>query len=314
LVAAAIAALVLSSPSRSAGQDCHLKQLASLELTYDRAGRPLVAASLEGHDVKLLIDTGGLFGAINWSAVDQLGLRRQHIQALQIYLPNGERTKYMAYGHDLRLGNLLRKEYPFIVYPPDWNDPDSIGSIAPDVLSAYDIEFDFAAGKFGMFSQQHCKGQLVYWTKQPYVALPLRVDREHKIYVPAVLDGTSMKALLDTGSDSTWMRQDEADAVLGRPLKQSELVHVGTGVNSGFDQYHYPFKALSIGGIMVQNPDITIVTDKLGTVRDPNEIDRNGADSAHEPAMTLGTSILRKLHVYIAYSEDMLYATAADAR
>jgi predicted aspartyl protease len=310
----AIVAAAIAFPVAGFAQDCHLKQLASLDMSYDHAGRPLVTASLEGQDVKFLIDTAGAFGALNWSSVDSLKLHREHIEALKIYMPNGERAKYLAHGHDLRLGNMVRKEYPFIVLPPEYNEPDSIGSIAPDVLSAYDIEFDFAGGKFSVFSQQHCKGQVIYWTKQPYVALPMRVDRENKIYVTAVLDGTSMKALIDTGSDATWMSQTQASAVLRRPLRESELLHVGTGASRGLDEYRYAFKSLAIGGIAVQNPDITIVTDKLSTVREPDEIDRNGADSLHEPSLTLGASTLKKLHLYIAYSEQVLYATGADTR
>jgi predicted aspartyl protease len=312
--AVVMAACALLMTSQAAAADCRLKLLTSLEMSYDAGGRPLVPAIIQGQDVRLLIDTGGVFGALTWRAVDQLKLRRDHISgALQIFQLNGERAKYMAHVDDLRLGKLVSKEYPFIVLPPDAGPSDAVGYLAPDTLSTYDLEFDFSARKLNLISPEHCKGQVVYWTQQPYVALPLRVDRSHQIYVEASIDGQSVEALIDTGATNSVLRLDEADAVLGRPLRSSELVHAGTGTDNGFDFYKYPFKLLAIGGIAVQNPDLVIATDKLGAVRQFEEIDRNGEDALHAPPMILGMNVLRKLHLYIAYKEETLYATGADA-
>ncbi len=310
-IAAACAILL---PIQAAATDCRLKLLTSLEMSYDAAGRPLVPVTLEGQDAKLLIDTGGAFGDLTWQAVDQLKLHRDHIQALQIFLLNGERALYMAHAHDLHLGRLVAKEYPFIVLPADWDHPGAIGSLAPDILSTYDLEFDFGANKLNFISPEHCKGQVMYWTQQLYVALPLHIDRGHKASVDVTLDGKDMEAEIDTGASGSVLRLDEADAVLRRPMRSSELVRTGTGKDNGLDYYRYPFKLLTIGGIAVQNPDLVIATDKLGEVRQPEEIDRNGEDALHAPPMILGMNVLRKLHLYIAYKEEMLYATGADTR
>lgn len=291
-----------------------MKLLTSLEMSYDGGGRPLVPVTIQGRDLKIVVDTGGLFGALTWQTVDQLKLRRDLINGgLQIFALNGERAKYMVHVEDVRLGKLVSSRYSFMVMPPDWGSADSVGFLAPDILSTYDLEFDFGAGRLNLISPDHCKGQVVYWTQQPYVALPLRVDGDHKIHIQAMLDGQSMEALIDTGASRSLLRLDEADAVLKRPVRSSELVHVGTGTDNGFDLYKYPFKLLTIGGIAVQNPDLLIATDKLGDVRQPEEIDRNGEDALHAPPLILGMNVLRKLHLYIAYKEEMLYATGADA-
>lgn len=311
----ALAACAFLMPESAAAADCRLKLLTSLEMSYDAGERPLVPATIEGQNTKLVVDTGGLFGALTWQAVDQLKLRRDLINgALQIFALNGERAKYMVHVGDVRFGKLVSSRYSFMVLPPDWGATDSAGFLAPDILSTYDLEFDFGAGKLNLISPEHCKGQVVYWTQQPYVALPLRVDAQHKVYLEATLDGQVMEALVDTGSTKSYLRLDEADAVLGRPVKSSELVHTGTGASNGYDFYKYPFKQLTIGGIAVQNPDLVIATDKLGDVRQSEEIDRNGEGALHAPPLILGMNVLRKLHLYIAYKEEMLYATGADAR
>ena len=314
LLVALAAGAILSPGNAVAAADCRLRLLTSLDMSFDGGGRPLVPVTIEGQDVRLLVDTGGLFGALSWQAVDQLKLRRNLIPGdLQIFTMNGERAKYRVHAHDLRIGKLVSKDYPFMVLPPDASGRDFVGALAPDILSTYDLEFDFGAKKLNIISPEHCKGQVVYWTQQAYVALPLRVDRDHQVSVEATLDGQTMQALIDTGASSSVLRLDEADAVLGRPVRSSELVRTGTGTSNGLDFYKYPFKALTIGGIAVQNPDLIIATDKLGNLRQPEEIDRNGDNGLRSPPMILGMNVLRKLHLYIAYKEEMLYATGADA-
>ncbi len=36
----------------------------------------------------------------------------------------------------------------------------------------YDVDFDFAVGKFNLFSKDHCDGQVVYWTRSPVAVVP----------------------------------------------------------------------------------------------------------------------------------------------
>jgi hypothetical protein len=63
-------------------------------------------------------------------------------------------------------------------------------------------------------------------------------------------------------------------------------------------KYDYPFKLLDFNGIAVSNPRLQIVSD--GYL--PKGID-----------MLVGVSILRRLHLYIAYGEEKLYITPAGA-
>ena len=60
------------------------------------------------------------------------------------------------------------------------------------------------------------------------------------------------------------------------------------------DACHYPFKQLSFEGVAVTNPNITLVPDREA------QLGRNAPD------LIIGTSILRQLHLYIAYHEKNL--------
>ena len=40
--------------------------------------------------------------------------------------------------------------FAFLILPYGWDSPDDGGTIAPNILSHYDVEFDFAGGKIAV--------------------------------------------------------------------------------------------------------------------------------------------------------------------
>jgi hypothetical protein len=220
---------------------------------------------------------------------------------------SGEGITAMASAHDVKIGKLTADRFPFLILPYGWDDPDMAGVIAADMLAPYDLEFDFEAMKLHLMSPQHCPGQVVYWTKQPYTALPIRIDDGQHIHLPVTVDGKEMDAILDTGAPATILRLDMARAVLGWASNPRELRCIEDGAFC-----FYPFKSLTFGGVAVANPEIAIIPDKLASLREHGELkELQGRMKA--PALLIGTTILKKLHLYISYRESMLYATGAGA-
>jgi len=173
------------------------------------------------------------------------------------------------------------------------------GTLAPDMLKHYDVDLDFAHGKMNLFSQDHCPGKVLYWTKGDYVVLPMQVAPSSHIRLPVTVDGKTIMAIVDTGAVSSIMSMHAANFLgvsedsPGLKLKTSE----------GYDRqtriYSYPFKTLQMGDITVKNPRITVASNEfMGAV---------GND------MILGMGILRQLHLYIAYKEQKFYITPAGA-
>jgi predicted aspartyl protease len=62
--------------------------------------------------------------------------------------------------------------------------------------------------------------------------------------------------------------------------------------------YEHVFKTLTVGGIEVDNVDLMI---------------QSGARPYVGAQLALGMDILRQLHLYVAYKERNLYASAANA-
>jgi len=205
--------------------------------------------------------------------------------------------------HTLRLGRLSADRFRFVVAPSQVLSPDTMGMLGPDIMGAYDVEIDFAGGKLNIFSQDHCPGQVVYWTQSPYAAVPMKLDSDRHITIPVVLDGKALTAVADTGAARSFMNLDVAKAIFGLDEKNPALKSLGVvGINNvaATQLYRYPFQSLTFEGIQIHNPDIAIT---------------KGSDADKgEPDLLIGIGVLRQLHLYIAYKEQMLYLTPAEAR
>ena len=51
------------------------------------------------------------------------------------------------------------------------------------------MDIDLAHNKLSLFTQNHCRGKVVYWTTSGYIVLPMDLDQDKHIEVPVVLDG-----------------------------------------------------------------------------------------------------------------------------
>lgn len=294
---------------------CPPKVVTTFNLQYDRDGRPTIEASFYGRPERLLVDTAGYYGMLSWNTANELGLHRDLIRRHQIYLLNGSSMEYTATAFEVRMGaDLYFESYRFLVMPPDWRDLDSDGTIAPDTLEKYDLDLDFDAKTLTLNVPARCGSSVVRWTHDPFVALPVRSDAYGNLHLTVELDGTSMDAVIDTGSSYSILRLDEAEAMLGRTLGRQDLVHEGTESDRGWDTYRHSFKLLTSGGLVVHDPNIIIMTDKLSQIREPEEINYHWRVLGMQaPPLIIGMSVLRGLHIYVARKEDMLYVTNADA-
>lgn len=128
------------------------------------------------------------------------------------------------------------------------------------------------------------------------IETPTNVQAPH-IYITGTLDGTKVHALVDTGSSVSVMTLQQADVILGWHGLPAEAKKVGSF--RGNEQYLYPFKTLSFGGITINNPKM-LITNVTGPGTESDEYD-----------LVLGMDVLRHLHLYISYAEKTLYVTPA---
>src|SRR5258708_24636576 len=101
----------------------------------------------------------------------------------------------------------------FLGIPDGRVAPGIDGTLAPDVLRAYDAEFDFAGGKFNLYKQNPCMP--AEWTNGPHVEIPFKLDESGHITLTVELDGKDVSTSLDTGSSLSVLRLESAEATFG---------------------------------------------------------------------------------------------------
>ena len=278
-----IALLLLALPAPSFAQpNCQLARVSSIAFGTDEYGGIYVPITMAGHDENLLVDTGSIYGMLSSDVADELKLSRRAIDMFRMRLKmvDGKRLDQYVVADSVKLGDLAADKMGFVVMPADRLPSQIAGTLGPDVMHNYDVDFDFGGGKFNLFSQNHCEGQVVYWTRQPYAQISMRLDEFWHILFPVVLDGQHLTATLDTGSSRSFLRGDVAKEMFGWDGKSTPA-----------------FKSLVLEDVTVKHPDVAVVP----------------GDSGDGPQIVIGMGILRRLHLYIAYKEQKIYVTPVDA-
>lgn len=298
-----LAVLCLGALPANAEESCRLLQMAVLDMTVDAGGGVDVPMTVSGQSVNMLVDTGGIFTMLTEQTVKRLGLKKLLPSTSffegHILMFGGKKIDSYTEAHDVDLGGLKAADIPMQVMPDGMMPPDLGGTIAPNILSHYDADFDFANAKFRLFSQDHCEGKVVYWTTEAPTRIPIIVDGVGHIEAPVLIDGKEIKALIDTGSSRSMMSLETARRLFGFDETDARLTPV-----KGAESEHavrFPFAKMSFQEITVDNPDIVLMPDAVSKFYE-------GA-----PKLILGMGILRQLHLYIAYREHKLYVTAASA-
>jgi len=301
-----LAAAMLAWPACALAQNpqaCTLQQAASLPITTDPDGRVTVPASVDGRAVHLLVDTGGTITAIDSSIADELKMPRMRGPS-QVMAGNVVMNE-MAVAEKLQLGQQRAAGFTLLVMPTQTLSPNDDGLVGGSVLSKYDVEFDFAHARFNLFSQEHCPGAVVYWTKSAYAAVPMQIDREWHITVPVMLNGKPITAVIDSGAAESIMPLEVARQLFGIDMKDPKLKSIGAAAMNNVSRtaiFRYPFSSITLEGVTVNNPEIDLVPQN-------SMFSMPGG-----PQLVLGIGILRQLHVYIAYKEQVLYVTPAEAQ
>jgi predicted aspartyl protease len=284
---------------------CRLLRMAEMELTTQINGTVTVPATFENEPGQMLVDTGAVMSGIVDTLAIKLRLNGHEITGARFELMGGVRMTTMAQVRRFSLGGMPANGIILIVAPYSALNNDTSGILGADVMAHYDVELDFAAATFRLFSREHCPGQVVYWTHQNYAEVPFKRDADNHMLIDVVLDGKTITAAVDTGAERSTMTMDDFESIFGYRAKSDPrmqtLGHVSINGTESSTISRYPFQAMTFEGIQVQNPNIAIVDG--GDRFDPGK-----------PKLVLGIETLRQLHMYIAYGEQKLYLTAAEAR
>ena len=274
--------------------DCKLVRMAQLTMTL-KSGHVTIPASVNGKDATLGIDTGGPFSSLTLAAAHRLG--------------------NVGHRDDLRIGD-FELDRVYMAWMESFPGVD--GLIAPDVLDKYDAEFDFGDNIFRLFQPHPCANDAVYWTGS-YTVIPFTLTREGHVRVPVTLDGQNIYAILDTGAPISVLSMQDASRMFGLDPDSANIkaartvsglwsnLHLApytSGIwntpSKTVSAYTYPFKTMTMGGMSLTDPPIELIQGR-------NFL---GNDFA---SLLLGNDVLSHFHLIIAYREQKLYVTDAEA-
>ncbi len=296
----------------AAAEDCQLKRMASLPITEDAGGRTFVPVGINGTQRLFLVDTGGIYSSIAESVSKELKLKSARIRS-PVFDSYGRKLDRGTIVESLMLGNNQAADINLLV-EPDGAGTQIAGTLAPDLLTLFDLDFDYQSKKLNLFSPQHCEGKVVYWSNSYTDASFSLVDGYH-IQLEVMLDGHSLDAYVDTGASSTIMMEQAASRHYGLSAASANAEKIEGG--QPVARYRYRFSSLTLSGISVRNPLVYIVADAASqaAMKDASKGDRDPVygRALRGPQLILGANVLRQLHLYIAYKEHKIYATAAAA-
>lgn len=282
LAAAFVCASVVSAAQAA---DCTLKltRFTTLPLTFTTTGQVTVPLKLGGQTLRMMIGTGSYRSAVSWSVIQRLNLPVHGLSRRSGGAGFGARGETVDASYEI--AGVPMPAGTFVVRSLS----DEIdGILGADLLSGFDVDFDFANGRVSLFSQKHCEGKVVHWTKGDYSVVPFDwSDVRRDITVDVRVDDKRFPAVIESGAARSILTLEEAAGSfdIGRDVLDK--------------QRHYPFKTLTLGGVSVASPDIYLAK------RGQYELRPNNPDAE----MVVGITILRQLHLYIAYGEHKLYAT-----
>jgi hypothetical protein len=221
--------------------------------------------------------------------------------AIAIFNAKGTMFHSWADANPFILGSMQVNHLQFVV--TDFPRPGSGGILSAGFFQKYDLDLNFGAHELNMFAPDHCKGQVLYWRAPGAAKLPIRYQNG-RITVRASVDGKEMDAVIDTGSPRSEIGIHDADRLFG-------ITAGSPGVTpAGADLYAYDFKTLSFGDVSIDNPHLVLTPSIL--VRGVNTGPQTGTllrNDPDQPALVIGTDLLKLLHLYIAFNERMVYVT-----
>jgi hypothetical protein len=225
---------------------------------------------------------------------------------IAIYNAKGVMFHSWAQADRFTLGAMQTANLQFVV--TDIPEPGSGGILSAGFFQKYDIDLNFRAQRFNMFSSDHCKGQVLYWRAPGVDKLPFRFQNG-RITVRVVVDGREMDAVIDTGWPRSEMKFDDVDSFYYLRPNSPGVTREGNGL------YGYNFRALSFGSVSIRNPHIVLThsTAVHGENAGPQTgtLLRKSSRTSDQPELTIGADLLKMLHIYIAFNERMVYVTQA---
>jgi hypothetical protein len=290
VVAAFTAVLPLSAQTR-----CQIGNIAAIPVETDR-NQLLTRGAIDGHPVRVLIDTGSYMSFIWRSAAERLGLRLIGAPRMRLFGLGGESRVDATFVEELRVKGFAVKA---LRLPVAGDVPSGIDFVfGEDFLSRDSVEFDLPHGVVKTMETSGCSpAELPYWAKTYSMADLSASPRDAQaIRVNVVLNGHAVRAVIDSGSSVSLLTKSVADSIGVHYLSSnSEIVGIG---RRSLPTWIVGVQSFRLGDESINNTQLLVA--QLGKYQTMERIgSRIPVVAGTEPTMLLGMDFLRAHRVLI---------------
>jgi hypothetical protein len=302
----ALAAAFCETAPAHADDYCQLKMVGAMDIITGSDGRLLVPVAIEGQPVYFRLDIGSPNTGLLASWVEGANLQTRPIPGGVHVHMEGQNIEREVVAN-LSLGKATGYERMALLPSLIKSDPREMGILGADVLRLFDVELDLAHGKLNVFSTDHCPKQVVYWTHTaPVAALPIETPGYADFSVVMQLDGKDMETKFSTVFSHALLSTRAASENFGLPVPDDVL-------RADVKPYSPGFKALTVDGLTIANPIVYPLLDKTKHGCTGHAFQSFFGRCFGVPDLYIGLNELSKLRIFFDFSENMLFATAADA-
>jgi predicted aspartyl protease/Tfp pilus assembly protein PilF len=293
LTVALVAHLALVSNAQ-AQIKCDLGKVAELPITM--AGlRPLITAQVNGRDAKFLLDSGAFYSLMSTSEAADLSLKLS-VSRMTINGVGGETRTWLTKVQDFAF---LGTTFHDVVFLVSGSEVGSSGLIGQNLLSHFDVEYDFAKGVIRLFKPEGCsRTKLAYWTgAQGFSLMDINTIEKYNPHTIGVayVNGQKIRALFDTGAAAS-------------VLSLTAARNIGIDVNApGVKEAGYTY---GIGRSSTKSYIVPVASFKIGDDEEIKNTRLRIADIRLGDAdMLVGADFFLSHRVFVSNSQHRLYIT-----
>jgi hypothetical protein len=296
----------------TATKDCSLKKYATLEL--DVTGRNIrVPAAVNGRDGTMVLNLGSAFSIVNGSIVEEMKLPRRKLPGGAQLYANGVRLTEYAEIDSLVIGGVNFGKATIVINETTPRS-ETIGGIGLDVFGRSDFELHLAQGKLHLFSQDHCPGQVVYWTNE-YSSAPFVLTPFGALHFPMEIEGIRVQAELSPSNAVSVLRADATRALFDFD-EFSPGMEVQEYTGEGAPKAFYRAMRITAPGLDIANTKVEVrrFNDRCALIKPRKDRPaRYGSECDGAFPLAVGRNVLEALRIYFAMKEKVMYFSRADA-
>lgn len=288
-----LAALPLASSLAgcASGPSCGIEPLGTVQLVFDQ-GSLMVPVKLEGIRARMLIDTGSERTTMDPFVANLLKLPDNPTHLTRLTGVGGAtEARRDVVLPELSIGDVTFNAVSLaLVDSPPIKGPPISGLLGSDLLLPLDLDFDFIDGTLALYQPGGCGGEPVMW-KLPATRIPL-VRSGRLAIVRAIINGTELSAVIDTGANASIVLAEGADRLgLSSGSLAADPSSTGHGVGGKPVAIHrHHFRDFRLGDITINEPILSVSDRRLP-----------GID------MLVGLDVLRRQRMWLSHTAGAVF-------